>query len=113
MKSTYGTMYYVRDMKKSVAELRKVFGSKPVFQNSEWTEFSIGGHRLCLHAKQRGGAYRANGVLIVNAKGVKKLYDAFRRRKFRVSGLHEVHPGAWTFNFNDSSGNDLSFYGAP
>jgi hypothetical protein len=113
MKSTYGTMYYVGDMRKSVAEFKTLLGSQPVYQSPEWTEFAIGDHRLCLHAKQRGGTYRPNGVLIVKVTGVKALFAGLKRRKRRVFGLHEVHPGAWSFNLKDSSGNELSFYGAP
>src|SRR5689334_8882828 len=113
MKNAYGTMSYVDDMRKSVGTFKKLLGSKPAFESPEWTEFSIGGHRLCLHAKARGGKYRPNGVLIIKAKGVKKLFDGLQRKKFDVFGLHEVHPGAWTFGMKDGSRNELSFYGAP
>lgn len=113
MKSTYGTMYYVDDMRRAVAYFKKLLGGKPRYQSAEWTEFAIGGHGLCLHAKERGQKYRPNGVLIVNVKGVKALSDKFKRQKLNVSGLHEVHPGAWTFTLKDPSGNELSFYGAP
>jgi hypothetical protein len=113
MKSTYGTMYYVDDMRKSVAYYRKLLGIKPAFQSPEWTEFNVGGHRLCLHAKRRGERYRPNGVLIVGANGVKALHQKLKRKKHRVDGLHEVHPAAWTFTLTDATGNEVSFYGAP
>ncbi len=112
MKSTYGTMYYVDDMKKSIAYYKKLLGIKPAFESPEWTEFRIGDHGLCLHAKG-GKRTRPNGVLIVNAKGVKALHRALKRKKHRIDGLHEVHPGAWTFTLTDGSGNEVSFYGAP
>ncbi len=113
MTSTYGTLYYVGDMRKAVAYYRKLLGVKPRYESAEWTEFPIGDHALCLHAKQKGGQYRPNGVLIVNAKGVKKLFTKLKRAKFKVAGLHEVHPGAWTFTLTDAGGNELSFYGKP
>jgi hypothetical protein len=111
MNSTYGTMYYVNDMKKSVAYFRKLLGVKPRFESPEWTEFAIGAHALCLHDKGRGSKTRPNGVLIVNAKGLKALFGKFKKRKLDVSGLHEVHPGTFTFTLRDPSGNEVSFYG--
>jgi hypothetical protein len=113
MKSTYGTMYYVDDMRKSIGYFKKLLKLKPSYQSREWTEFQIGDHRLCLHAKERGGKYTHNGILIMSAKGVKSLFDKLKKRKLKVYGLHEVHPAAWTFTLKDISGNELSFYGAP
>jgi extradiol dioxygenase family protein len=113
MKSTYGTMYYVADMKKSVAYFRKLLGRKPRFESPEWTEFEIGGHALCLHEKGRGSKPLPNGVLIVNAKKLNTLFEKFKKQKLNVSGLHEVHPGHSTFTLRDPSGNELSFYGPP
>lgn len=113
MRDTYGTMYYVDSMKKSIAYYRKLLGIKPAFESPEWTEFKVGAHRLCLHVKRRGEDYTPNGVLIVNARGVKALHQALKRKRLRVGGLHEVHPAAWTFTLEDVSGNELSFYGSP
>lgn len=112
MKSAYGTLYYVDDMKKSVAYFKALLGAKPRFASPEWTEFAVGEHALCLHAKGKGGKTRPNGVLIVNVKGVKALF-AKLGKKLDVAGLHEVHPAAWTFTLTDPSGNELSFYGPP
>ena len=111
MKSAYGTMYYVDDMKKSVAYFKQLLGTKPRFQSSDWTEFPIGKHALCLHAKGRGVKPQPNGVLIVSVKGVKALFDKLKKQKLDVFGLHEVHPGHLTFSLRDPSGNELSFYG--
>jgi len=113
MKSTYGTMYYVDNMKKSVAYFAKLLGKKPRFESKEWTEFAVGGHALCLHEKGRGSKTRPNGVLILSAKGVKALFEKYRKQKLDVFGLHEIHPGASTFTLKDPSGNEISFYGAP
>ena len=112
-RSTYGTMYYVKNMAKSVAYFRKLLGLKPSYQSAEWTEFPIRGHRLCLHEREKGCTYVPNGVLILEAKGVKALYKKLKARKVKVFGLHEVHPKAWTFTLKDPSGNELSYYGAP
>lgn len=111
MKTAYGTMYYVDDMKASVAYFRKLLGVKPRFQSAEWTEFPIGTHGLCLHAKEAAAKPSPNGVLIVSVKGVKALFEKLKKQKLDVFGLHEVHPGRTTFSLRDPSGNELSFYG--
>ena len=113
MKSTYGTMYYVDDMKKSVKYFSKLLGRKPRFASPEWTEFAIGPHALCLHEKGRKSKPSPNGVLIVNAKGVRALFEKYKKQKLNVSGLHEVHPGASSFTLRDPSGNEISVYGTP
>lgn len=112
-RGAYGTMYYVDDMKKAVAFYRKALGLKPRHQSTEWSEFPLGDHAICLHAKARGGRYKDGGTLILHAKGVKALFKKMKRAKLAVSGLHEVHPAAWTFTLADPGGNELSFYGPP
>lgn len=113
-KSTYGTMYYVDDMAKAVQFYKSKFGLTPTHESPDWTEFALGGHNICLHAKRAGEQYRENGVLILNANGgVKGLYDKMGKDGLKVAGLHEVHPGAWSFHAYDISGNEFSVYGEP
>jgi predicted enzyme related to lactoylglutathione lyase len=64
-----------------------------------------------LHNKRAGEKYRENGVLIFNYEGVKGLYEKMGREGIKVAGLHEVHPGHWSFHVNDPSGNELSVFG--
>ena len=111
--STYGTMYYVDRMSQAVAFYQKLLRKKPRYQSKEWTEFDVGGHAICLHAKERGKRYRSNGILIIRRSGIRSLFKTMKRKKLKVSGLHEVHPSAWTFALSDSSKNELSFYGKP
>ncbi len=110
---TYGTMYYVDDMKRSAAYFRKLLGRKPRYASAEWTEFDQGGHALCLHAKERGKRYRPNGVLILSRPRVRALFASMKKKRLKAGGLHEVHPGAWTFTLTDPSGNEVSIYGSP
>lgn len=109
---TYGTMYYVDSMPKAVAFYSKL-GLKPTYESEGWTEFSIGGHNLCLHLKQSEKSYDKNGVMILSADGINSLFTKMKGDGYDVFGLHEVHPGASTFHFRDVSGNELSVYGAP
>jgi hypothetical protein len=51
--------------------------------------------------------------MIFNTDGIKGLFDKMGREGIKVSGLHEVHPGAWNFSMFDVSGNEFSVYGAP
>jgi catechol 2,3-dioxygenase-like lactoylglutathione lyase family enzyme len=112
MKKTYGTMYYVDNMKEAVSFYRQVLGAAPTSESDFWTEFTIGNHHLCLHAKRPGETYRENGVLIVNPEGsIKKLYEKMKSDRFDVFGLHNVHGDDWSFHFKDKSGNEVSVYG--
>lgn len=113
MKTTYGTMYYVNNMKESVAFYKKTLGATAGYESDSWTEFDFGGHRLCLHAKTDGEQYDANGILIFNHDGVKTLFESMKNDGLNVFGLHEVHPAAWTFHMKDASLNEVSFYGKP
>ncbi len=112
-KSTYGTVYYVDNMDQSVSYYKSKLGLTPSYESPEWTEFSIGGHNLCLYNKPPGETYAANGILIMNGEGVKSLYDQMTRDVLKTYGLHEVHPGHWIFRLKDPSGNELSIYGSP
>ena len=110
MKSTYGTMYYVDNMKESVAFYKKM-GFSTDHENDFWTEFDLSGHKLCLHAKKPNETYNPNGILIVNQDGLKTHFENMKKDGYNVSGLHEVHEGAWSFHLKDKSNNETSFYG--
>lgn len=113
MNSTYGTMYYVTDMSQAVAFYKSKLGLNPTHESANWTEFSIGGHNLCLHLKEPGTSHNANGVLIINADGVKNLFQKMKNDGINVFNLHEIHPSAWSFHIKDKDGNEVSVYGAP
>lgn len=110
-KSTYGTMYYVDNMKSAVEFYKQKLGVEPTHESPDWTEFSLDGHSICLHAKRPGEKYRENGILIMNFDGTKSLYEKMGREGVKVHGLHEVHPGHWSFHVTDNSGNELSVFG--
>ena len=112
-KSTYGTMYYVDNMKAAVEFYKTKWGLQPSHESPDWTEFAVGDHNICLHVKRAGEKYRENGVMIFNVEGVKGLFDKMGGQGIRVEGLHQVHPEAWTFHGFDNSGNEFSFYGSP
>ena len=113
MKSTYGTMYYVDDMKKSVEFYKKSIGATPTYESNDWTEFNLSGHNLCLHVKRAGEKYDANGIMIINAEGIEALFTQMKNDGLNVYGLHQVHPGAMSFHLKDISANEVSFYGKP
>ncbi len=110
---TYGTMYYVDDMAKSVDFMKKTLGLTPGYASDAWTEFPVAGHSLCLHAKRAGEKYTDNGVLILETKGIKALFETMKGDGLNVFGLHEVHPEAWSFHLKDPNNNELSIYGTP
>lgn len=106
-------MYYVDNMAKAQSFYKKVLGSNPSYESDSWTEFSIGQHNLCLHTKDPSQKYAPNGILIINAKNVKALYEQMKKDDLDVFGLHQVHPEAWSFHLKDYTGNEVSFYGTP
>ena len=113
MNGTYGTMYYVKDMKKAVDYYKTIFGLKTRFESPEWTEFDVSGHGLCLHAigKDMKTTPSTGGVLITKVRGIKKLYEELKNTGVEFNGpVKEVHPGAWSADFKDPSGNTLSIY---
>jgi predicted enzyme related to lactoylglutathione lyase len=111
MKSTYGTMYYVDNMAESVSFYKRSLGLTPTFESVDWTEFSVGGHNLCLHTKRPGENYRENGVLIFNAQNVKELFEKMKNDGLKVFGLRQIHAEAWSFHMHDQHNNEISFYG--
>lgn len=113
VKGIYGTMYYVTNMKQAVEFYRKKLGLSPTSESPEWTEFDMGGHKLCLHATRPEESPPLNGVLIFSADDVKKKFEKLKTDGLNVFGLHEIYEGAWTFHMRDHDGNEHSFYGSP
>lgn len=113
IQNTYGTMYFVDDMKTAVNELRQSLGIEPSHESADWTEFNLGGHNLCLHIKGDDEHHTQNGVLIFNLNEVKGSFKKMQDEGHNVFGLKEIHPGGWTFHLKDSSHNEYSFYGKP
>src|SRR4051812_20231732 len=113
VKAIYGTMYYVANMKQSVDFYREVAGLKPTNESADWTEFDVGGSKLCLHSTKPEGNYPLNGIIIFNIDKVKAHFEEMKSSGLNVFGLSEVHPGAWTYHLRDHNGNEHSFYGAP
>ena len=110
MKSAYGTMYYVDNMKDAVAYYKKM-GGTPGYESDFWTEFELAGHKLCLHAKNQKESYPVNGILILSHTGIKNLFETMKGDNYNVFGLHQVHEDMWSFHVKDQSGNEFSYYG--
>lgn len=113
IKGSYGTMYYVNDMNRSVKWYSTVLGgAKPTFESPEWTEFSLpGGHSICLHIAEKGHKSTERGILIVKVKNIDALSEHLKASNVEISrAKHEVHPGAYSIDVLDSERNLLSFY---
>lgn len=113
IQKTYGTMYYVADMKASVNFFKKTLGLTPSMESDDWTEFAVNGHNLCLHGKDNARAISPNGVLIFSLDNIKSQYERMKGDGLNVYGLHEIHPEGWTFHMKDKDQNEFSFYGKP
>lgn len=110
---SYGTMYYVTDMAKSIAFYKEVYGLKTRFESNEWTEFDIGENAvLCLHGTDsKHPPLSKGGVLITKVKNIKTLVPELEKKGVEfLRGVTEVHPGAFCADYKDPSGNVLSLY---
>jgi len=109
---TYGTMYHVKDMVKAVQFFSKTFGLKPSMESAEWTEFTLGGQRLCLNS---GGAEAApnSGILIFQVENLKATRAALKAGGVKVSEINEVHKGAVACDFTDPEGHTVGLYQGP
>ena len=113
VKGAYGTMYYVKDMKKAIAFYKETLGLKPGFESPDWTEFPLAGHSLCLHPIGELKNVPVNGTLIIHVEGLKELVSSLKAKGVKIGEPHEVHPGAWSAEFVDAEGNHLSYYEGP
>lgn len=113
LKGTYGTMYYVKDMKASVSLFKNTLGLSPHFESDDWTEFSINGHSICLHSTGPKTPFKAGGTLIMRVTNIREVVSDLKKRDLRLGEVHEVHPGAFAADFTDSDGNSYSLYEGP
>lgn len=108
---TYGTMYYVSDMKKAVA-FYKGLGFTARYESDDWTEFDLGDSTaVCLHGMGDFKPLSEGGILITKVKDIKGVVAEIKREGVEfVKGITEVHPGAYSADFKDPSGNVVSLY---
>src|SRR5688572_8132336 len=110
VQGSYGTMYYVADMKKSVEFFKAKLGLKPSFEDPNWVEFRQGEHALCLHLKEGAHNAHPHGQLILRVEGIGELVASLKAAGVKVQEPHEVHPGAWASEFVDPDGNVVGIY---
>lgn len=113
IKGTYGTMYFVKDMKKSVDWFKSKLGVKPDFASEQWTEFPLGGHSLCLHQADPKHNQAANGTLILHVEGIREMVSRIKSVGAKATEPREIHPGALGAEITDPDGNVLSLYEGP
>lgn len=107
---TYGTMYYVKDMAKTVEFYKKSLKLKPAYESPEWTEFNLGGPSLCLHLAGGPNEF-VNASLIIHVEGIRQYVEDLKAAGVKVTTeVHEVHPGAFAADFRDPSGNVVGLY---
>lgn len=108
---TYGTMYFVKDMKAAVVLQREKLGFKPSYESEHWTEFSFNGHSLCLHWSDSPEDLKKGGILIIRVSGLNEWQKHLKDHGVDVSKeITEVSPGAYSLNYRDLDGNTYSLY---
>ena len=111
IKGTYGTMYYVTDMKKTVQYYKEVFNLTPEYESAGWTEFKMGDHRLCLHSAGENHTPTGKGILITEVTGLDTMVAELKKRGVEfVSDVQSVCDGGYAADYRDPSGNTLSLF---
>lgn len=107
---TYGTLYYVRDMKKAVAFYREQVGLTPLMESDGWTEFSLAGHSLCLHAMGDKVVTAGATQLIMQVDDIQKVVGRLKEK--RVTFTSEINSTGCGFcaEFKDVDGNAVGLY---
>lgn len=114
IKGTYGTMYYVRDMKKSIAFYRDTIGLKPRFEDEHWTEFELAGHALCLHPIGEKKVVPGNTMLIIEVGDIHAEIARLKESRVEFSkGIDDLGEHGLCTEFRDLDGNMISLYQRP
>jgi catechol 2,3-dioxygenase-like lactoylglutathione lyase family enzyme len=109
-KGTYGTMYFVRDMKKAVDWYKNVLGLHPSMESEGWTEIPIQNHSICLHPYDASKKDLAAGYVIINVSNIKNVAAELKKQGVRIDEIKEVCPGNYSVNLYDPDGNVVSLY---
>lgn len=108
---TYGTMYYVYDMAKSVKYYKDMFNLTPTEESPQWTTYELNGHNICLHAVGPDQKVDGKGILITKVKGLTGVVKELKSRGVEfVMDIHQVCEGGYAADFKDPSGNVLSMF---
>jgi len=111
IKGTYGTMYMVSDMTKSVQYYKEVMNLTPEEESADWTTFNLNGHRICLHSVAPGTEIDGKGVLIASVVNLDAMVVEMKKRGVEfVKEVHQVCEGGFAADFRDPSGNLLSMF---
>lgn len=113
LKATYGTMYFVKDMKKSV-EWYRALGLVPSFESAEWSEFPVhGGTSICLHSIDPQRKDKTSGFMILRVNNIRDVVADLQKKGVRVDAIKEVCPGAHAADIYDLDGNVIGLYDGP
>ncbi|MBI3891499.1 MAG: glyoxalase/bleomycin resistance/dioxygenase family protein [Candidatus Wallbacteria bacterium] len=113
-KGTYGTMYYVKDMKKSIAFFKDQIGLHPKFEDEGWTEFDLGGPSLCLHPVGDKKIAIGSTQLIILVGDIQKEVSRLKEKKVVFpNDIMDMGEHGICAEFVDPDGNPLSLYQPP
>lgn len=109
---TYGTLYYVADMAKSVKYYREVLNLTPEDESAEWTTFPLAeGHRICLHGTTDMNQVSGKGILIANVTNLEGFVAELKKRGAEVvNDIHMVCENGFAADIRDANGITLSFF---
>lgn len=109
---SYGTLFYVHDMNKSVQYYREVLNLSVEEQSPDWTTFKFAnGHRVCLHGTNDASKVDGSSVLVMSVKNLEEVVATLKSRGAEViHDIHEVCPNGYSADVRDPNGVALSFF---
>jgi catechol 2,3-dioxygenase-like lactoylglutathione lyase family enzyme len=112
---TYGTMFFVADMKAAAAFYATKLGLAPRYESDEWTEFDLGdGTAVCLHRASPEGHHGVGGIPILRVTAIRELVASLEGQGVKITRpVFEVHPGAYGADIEDQGGHALHLYEPP
>lgn len=109
---TYGTLFYVHNMSKSIQYYREVLNLQVEEESPEWTTFKFAnGHRVCLHATEDTSKVTGTSVLVLSVRNLEDVVATLKQRGAEiVADIHEVCPNGYSADVRDPNGVPLSFF---
>ena len=108
----YGTLYYVRDMKKATEFYKTLLEIAPSLETSHWTTFDQGAQKICLHLAEPDMKDLPGGVVILKVTAIRSFVEGLKSKNTRIlTEPKNVGGNDFSADFYDEDGNIVSLVG--